>query len=400
MNQKKFVYAFAGGDGKNKKLPGGKGANPCEMTQIGLNVPPGFTINTEAYLDYLDAGHRLPPGAMDEVRKHMAQLEQVTGLFLDAVRGHTGKPFPQDLLAQIEIAIQAVFNSWMGKRAVFRRQPRRADRARRTIVREETKEVISPRPVTIRPLSPNDAAATRDIYTLAESGMVEAAIAKKEAILKKVRSLHEVNPILGHCGVRLGITFPEIYAMQIRTILEASAEYSKRGIAKHPDTMVSQVCTSEELKAVRKIVDDIRQQVEASTGQQLNFKFGTMIEVMRADKLPEEADLFSFGTDDLTQAAFSFSRGDAENKFLPMYNAVNILRDNPFEVLDVNGVGKLMELAVGWGARPNRNWRSASAASTADTRLPSTSATASGSATSRVPRRACPSPGSRPRMPH
>ena len=862
MSQKKFVYAFAEGDGKNKKLLGGKGANLCEMTQIGLNVPPGFTITTEACLDYLGAGHKLPAGLMQEVRQHMAQLEkatgkgfgdannpllvsvrsgsamsmpgmmdtilnlglnsetlqglikqtsderfaydayrrfvqlfgkvalgmpdelfddpfeavkkregakedialsaenlrEVTGLFLDAVHGHTGKPFPQDPFEQLEIAIQAVFNSWMGKRAVdyrrefkitpemangtavnvctmvfgnrgfdsatgvgFTRNPATgenqmfgeylvnaqgedvvagirtpkpiarmaeempdlyrqlvelrdklenhyhevqdfeftiergtlyslqtrngkmnahamvrtsvemtesgliskeqallridpemlqqmlfprldpkhkaislakglpaspgaacgravfdADRAEEMghsgqlviLVREETKpedihgffaaqgiltsrggktshaavvargmgkpcvagaegihvdtharkatigetvikegdlmtidgtsgniylgavptveaeftddlktllswadkaarlkvmanadspqdarralsygatgiglcrtermfnatdrlpivlemivadtleqrqealdkllpiqrsdfqalfEVMSPRPVTIRLLdppiheflptesqlvselehlrqlrstargvdilvdtirllSPSDAAVTHDIHTLADSAVVEAAIAKKEAILKKVRSLHEVNPMLGHRGVRLGITFPEIYSMQIRAILEASAECTKRGIANHPEIMVPQVCTSEELKAVRKIVSDIQQQVEASTGQKLDFKFGTMIEVvracMRADKLAEEADFFSFGTNDLTQATFSFSREDAENKFLPMYNAVKILRDNPFEVLDVLGVGKLMELAVNWG---------------------------------------------------
>jgi pyruvate,orthophosphate dikinase len=206
---------------------------------------------------------------------------------------------------------------------------------------------------TIRLLAPSDSTSLHDIHTLADSSVVEAAIAKKEAILKKVRSLHEVNPMLGHRGVRLGITFPEIYSMQIRAILEASAECTKRGIANHPEIMVPQVCTSEELKAVRKIVDDIRQQVEKSTGQQLDFKFGTMMEVvracMRADKLAEQADFFSFGTNDLTQATFSFSREDAENKFLPMYNAVKILRDNPFEVLDTLGVGKLMELAVNWG---------------------------------------------------
>jgi pyruvate,orthophosphate dikinase len=861
MNQKKFVYAFAEGDGKNKKLLGGKGANLCEMTQIGLNVPPGFTITTEACLDYLDAGHKLPVGLMDEVRRHMAQLEQATGkgfgdlnnpllvsvrsgsamsmpgmmdtilnlglnsqtlqgliwqtdderfaydayrrfvqlfgkvalgmpdalfdepfeavkqregamedialtadnlrevtdLFLDAVHGHTGKPFPEDPYEQLEIAIQAVFNSWMGKRAVdyrrefkitpemangtavnvctmvfgnrgfdsatgvgFTRNPATgenqmfgeylvnaqgedvvagirtpkpiarmaeempdlhrqlvelrdkleehyhevqdfeftiergtlyclqtrngkmnahamvrtsvemtesgliskeqallridpevlqqmlfprldpkhkaislakglpaspgaacgravfdADRAEEMghsgqlviLVREETKpedihgffaaqgiltsrggktshaavvargmgkpcvagadgihvdtqarkatigetvikegdlitidgtagniylgavptveaeftddlktllswadqaarlkvmanadspqdaqralsygatgiglcrtermfnaadrlpivlemivadtleqrqealdkllpiqrsdfhalfEVMSPRPVTIRLLDPPiheflptesqlvselehlrnlrstargvdilidtirllppGDAAMHEISSLADSGVVDAAIEKKEAILKKVRSLHEVNPMLGHRGVRLGITFPEIYSMQIRAILEASAECTRRGIENHPEIMVPQVCTSEELKAVRKFVDDLRQQVEASTGQQLDFKFGTMIEVvracLRADKLAEEADFFSFGTNDLTQATFSFSREDAENKFLPMYNAVKILRDNPFEVLDMVGVGKLMELAVNWG---------------------------------------------------
>ena len=159
--------------------------------------------------------------------------------------------------------------------------------------------------------------------------------------------------MLGHRGVRLGITFPEIYAMQIRAILEASAECTKRGIANHPEIMVPQVCTAAELRAVKKFVGEIRERVEKETGQKLDFKFGTMMEVvracMRAEKLAEEADFFSFGTNDLTQATFSFSREDAENKFLPMYNAVKILRDNPFEVLDINGVGKLMELAVGWG---------------------------------------------------
>jgi pyruvate,orthophosphate dikinase len=863
MSQKKFVYAFAEGDGKNKKLLGGKGANLCEMTQIGLNVPPGFTITTETCLDYLAAGHKLPEGLMQEVREHMTKLEkatgkgfgdvnnpllvsvrsgsamsmpgmmdtilnlglnsetlqglikqtgderfaydayrrfvqlfgkvalgmpdelfdepfeavkkregakedialsavnlrEVTGLFLDAVHGHTGKPFPQDPYEQLEIAIQAVFNSWMGKRAVdyrrefkitpdmangtavnvctmvfgnrgfdsatgvgFTRNPATgenqmfgeylvnaqgedvvagirtpkpiarmaeempdlyrqlvelrdkleshyrevqdfeftiergtlyclqtrngkmnahalvrtsvemtesgliskeqallridpevlqqmlfprldpkhkavslakglpaspgaacgravfdADRAEEMgrggqlviLVREETKpedihgffasqgiltsrggktshaavvargmgkpcvagaegihvdtharkatigdtvikegnlitidgttgniylgavpmveaeftddlktllgwadkaarlkvmanadspqdarralnygatgiglcrtermfnatdrlpivldmivadtleqrqealdrllpiqrsdfaalfEVMSPRPVTIRLLdppiheflpseaqlvaeledlrglrstargmdilvdtmrllSPGEAVAGGgEAHKLADSRVVDAAIAKKEAILRKVRALHEVNPMLGHRGVRLGITFPEIYRMQIRAILEASAECNKRGIANHPEIMVPQVCTSEELKAVRKFVDEIQQQVEASSGQKLSFKFGTMIEVvracMRADKLAEEADFFSFGTNDLTQATFSFSREDAENKFLPMYNAVKILRDNPFEVLDTLGVGKLMELAVNWG---------------------------------------------------
>jgi pyruvate,orthophosphate dikinase len=206
---------------------------------------------------------------------------------------------------------------------------------------------------TLKLLSPADASGMHDIHTLAESRVVDAAIAKKEAILKKVRSLHEVNPMLGHRGVRLGITFPEIYTMQIRAILEASAECTRHGIVNHPEIMVPQVCTSAELRAVKKFVNELKQQIEASTGQQLDFKFGTMMEVvracMRADKLAEEADFFSFGTNDLTQATFSFSREDAENKFLPMYNAVKILRDNPFEVLDTQGVGKLMELAVTWG---------------------------------------------------
>jgi pyruvate,orthophosphate dikinase len=172
-------------------------------------------------------------------------------------------------------------------------------------------------------------------------------------MLKKVRALFEVNPMLGHRGVRLGLTFPEIYTMQIRAILEAAAECQRDRIEVHPEIMVPQVCTAQELKRVKTWVEDIRADVEAAYGVRLNFKFGSMLEVvracMRAENLAEEAEFFSFGTNDLTQATFSFSREDAENKFLPMYNQSRILQDNPFEVLDVKGVGKLMQLAVGWG---------------------------------------------------
>ncbi|MDO9226314.1 MAG: pyruvate, phosphate dikinase [Pseudomonadota bacterium] len=187
----------------------------------------------------------------------------------------------------------------------------------------------------------------------ADPVLVDEAIQKKEAMLKKVRALHEINPMLGHRGVRLGLTFPEIYAMQIRAILEAAAECQKAGIEVHPEIMVPQVCTAQELKQVKSWVEGIRSDVEATAGVTLNFKFGSMLEVvracMRAEKLAEEAEFFSFGTNDLTQAVFSFSREDAENKFLPMYNQHKILQDNPFEVLDVEGVGKIMKLAVDWG---------------------------------------------------
>jgi pyruvate, orthophosphate dikinase len=183
--------------------------------------------------------------------------------------------------------------------------------------------------------------------------LVDEAILKKEAILRKARSLHEVNPMLGHRGVRLGLTFPEIYTMQIRAILEAAAECQKAGIRVHPEIMVPQVCTAQELKQVKIWVDDIRKEVEETYRITLDFKFGSMLEVvracMRADNLAEIAEFFSFGTNDLTQATFSFSREDAENKFLPMYNQSGILQDNPFEVLDVKGVGRLMEQAVKWG---------------------------------------------------
>ncbi|EXJ13211.1 pyruvate, phosphate dikinase [Imhoffiella purpurea] len=194
---------------------------------------------------------------------------------------------------------------------------------------------------------------------MVDPAVVEEAIAKKEAMLRKVRALYETNPMLGHRGVRLGMTFPEIYQMQVRAILEAAAECVKAGIEVHPQIKVPQVCTAQELRKVKAFVDSIHAEVAERYGKPVAFKFGTMIEVvracMRAESLAEEAEFFSFGTNDLTQAAFSFSREDAENKFLPLYNQSGILQDNPFEVLDVKGVGKLMRLAVEWGreVKPN-----------------------------------------------
>jgi len=183
--------------------------------------------------------------------------------------------------------------------------------------------------------------------------LVEEAIAKKQHMLNKVRELFEVNPMLGHRGVRLAVTYPEIYAMQIQAVLEAEAECIKEGVNAQVEMMVPQVCTLEELRFVKNRVNELKEQVQAEYGVTLEFKFGTMIEVvracMRAGHLAEEAEFFSFGTNDLTQATFSFSREDAENKFLPLYTEKGILNDNPFEVLDVKGVGQLMGLSVNWG---------------------------------------------------
>ncbi|QSA96756.1 pyruvate, phosphate dikinase [Methylococcus sp. EFPC2] len=184
---------------------------------------------------------------------------------------------------------------------------------------------------------------------------LNTALTKKERMLRKVRELYEVNPMLGHRGVRLGITYPEIYEMQIRAVLEAAAESLKEGVAVSPEIMVPQVITSAELVRVKEWVDKIEAEVEARFGVKLNLKFGSMVETvracMRAAQLAEVAEFFSFGTNDLTQATFSFSREDAENKFLPLYTEHGILSDNPFEVLDIHGVGILMEMTVERGRR-------------------------------------------------
>ena len=189
--------------------------------------------------------------------------------------------------------------------------------------------------------------------------LVNEALIRKERMLKKVRELQEVNPMLGHRGVRLGIAYPEIYSMQIRAILEATAECANRSIPINPEIMVPQVITSQELATVRRIVDELTAEVEHEFDTTLTFKIGTMIETVRActraAQLAGAAEFFSFGTNDLTQAAFSFSREDAENKFLPMYNESGILQDNPFEVLDIQGVGQLIEMAVQRGRAQRRD---------------------------------------------
>ncbi len=194
-----------------------------------------------------------------------------------------------------------------------------------------------------------------NISEIKEKKLDRKLIRKQEETLRKVKKMMEVNPMLGHRGVRLGITYPEIYRMQIQSVLEAAAELVKEGLDIQPEIMVPQVCTAQELKWVYQLVKKIQKEVEKGYGIQLQFKFGTMIEVvracMRAGRLAEVADFFSFGTNDLTQATFSFSREDAENKFLPLYNERKILQDNPFEVLDVKGVGRLMMITIEWGRK-------------------------------------------------
>jgi len=152
---------------------------------------------------------------------------------------------------------------------------------------------------------------------------------------KRLKELAEVNPMLGHRGVRVGITFPEIYQMQINAIIDAKSE-----VAADVSIMVPQVITVEEFLWVKKYMKDPA------------VKFGVMMETVRAcvraGKLAHEADFFSFGTNDLTQAVLSFSREDVERKFLTTYLELGILQHNPFRILDVKGVGRLMETAISW----------------------------------------------------
>ena len=227
----------------------------------------------------------------------------------------------------------------------------------------EAVDVLQEIPQTLRILSPRlhhqyEGSLGKLLAGLTEfkdSHLEDELVARKREVLKKVKALAEVNPMLGHRGVRLGITYPEIYEMQIRAILEAAAECWHQGLDVQPEIMVPQLATVEELKRIHEYVTRIHDEVEQSSGVRVPYLFGSMIEVVRAcvraARLAQTADFFSFGTNDLTQATFSFSREDAENKFLPAYYDAGILKDNPFEVLDEKGVGELMKLAIDAGRR-------------------------------------------------
>jgi pyruvate,orthophosphate dikinase len=187
------------------------------------------------------------------------------------------------------------------------------------------------------------------------SQMQSSELTHKRDTLRKIRMLREVNPMLGHRGVRLGLTYPEIYEMQVEAILEATGELIKEQVPVHVEIMIPQVCTSQELTRVKQLIQRVEKRVKQQLGSTVPYSFGTMVEVvracMRAGTLAELAEFFSFGTNDLTQATFSFSREDAENKFLPFYTEQKILQDNPFEILDVKGVGRLMAITVEWGRK-------------------------------------------------
>ena len=190
-------------------------------------------------------------------------------------------------------------------------------------------------------------------------GQHSPEIVQKEALLKEVAGMREANPMLGLRGCRLGLMFPQINAMQVRAILQAAIEVRREGVAVHPEIMIPLVGHVNELKRVREQLDEVAAQVMKEAQTQLPYKFGTMIEVPRAaltaDEIAQYAEFFSFGTNDLTQTTFGISRDDAEGKFLLQYVSQKILPENPFQVLDQVGVGKLMKLAVeaGRATRPD-----------------------------------------------
>ena len=187
--------------------------------------------------------------------------------------------------------------------------------------------------------------------------LAESLGIRPSEIKKRGETLHETNPMMGHRGVRLGITYPEVTEMQIRAIFEAAAELKKAGKSPKPELMVPVTCDVKELDATKVIFDRVQKEVEREQGVELPCLYGTMIEIPRAcllaDKMAGTAKFFSFGTNDLTQMTFGFSRDDI-GSFLPDYLDSNILEADPFQTIDQNGVGQLIQMAVqkGRATRP------------------------------------------------
>ncbi len=218
-------------------------------------------------------------------------------------------------------------------------------------------EAMAGLPVTVRLLDP----PLHEFVPHEEKNQKEMAdglgISAAE-VKAKVESLHEFNPMLGHRGCRLGNTYPEITEMQARAIIEAALNLKKKGVETLPEIMIPLTGTREELKMQEEIVRSTVESVFEERGEKIDYLVGTMIEVPRAaltaDQMAESAEFFSFGTNDLTQMTFGYSRDDA-GRFLPIYLNKGILKNDPFQVLDQTGVGQLVKMGVEKGrtARPN-----------------------------------------------
>ena len=178
----------------------------------------------------------------------------------------------------------------------------------------------------------------------------ETELAEKEELLQAVEAMREQNPMLGLRGVRLGLMVPDIVKMQTRAILAGAARVAAEGKTPLPEIMIPLVGHVNELRETRDILEAEVGRIVETSGQQVDYKFGTMIEVPRgaltADEIAEHAEFFSFGTNDLTQMAFGYSRDDAEGKFLMQYVDRKILPENPFQVLDAAGIGQLVRMGV------------------------------------------------------
>ncbi len=212
-------------------------------------------------------------------------------------------------------------------------------------------------PVTVRLLDPplHEFLPAREMIEEIDALAAELGVSR-EHLLQRIESLHEMNPMLGHRGCRLGLTYPEIYETQVEAIIRAALAVKARGVDVHPEIMIPLVGTVRELADLRELTERTAARVMEETGATVDYKVGTMIEIPRAallaDKIAGVADFFSFGTNDLTQMTFGYSRDDA-GVFLPDYVKMGILPSDPFQQLDQEGVGQLVAMAVRKGREAN-----------------------------------------------
>ena len=226
----------------------------------------------------------------------------------------------------------------------------------------EILRVMGPRPVIIRLLDaplheflPNYETLLVELAELRAKGADPEKLQEKEDFLRLVDALREANPMLGHRGCRLGLSFPAIYRMQVEAIITASAGLIRKGLDVQPEIMIPLTAHVNEMQRLREDLAEVAARVQKELGVEVPYKFGTMIETpraaMTAGDIAYESEFFSFGTNDLTQMTYGFSRDDAEGKFLRSYIQEGILPADPFETIDTDGVGELVRMAVEAGRR-------------------------------------------------
>jgi pyruvate,orthophosphate dikinase len=198
-----------------------------------------------------------------------------------------------------------------------------------------------------------------EVIELRVRGVNPELLQERENLLNAVNEMRETNPMIGMRGCRLGLVFPEIYIMQVRAIMTAAMKVTSEGIQVCPEIMIPLVSHTNEFQSLRETLEETIQTFRAATGSTQPYRIGTMIELPRAaltaDQIAKSAEFFSFGTNDLTQNTFGFSRDDVESKFLMRYEEAGILKENPFQVVDEDGVGQLIRMACALGRQARKD---------------------------------------------